>query len=48
VPLAHVNAIEPYISKQVWTIIQLRLLTAARSGELAKMSLTDPDTTGHV
>lgn len=33
VPLDRVYAIQPLVSRQVWTLIQLQLLTAARAGE---------------
>lgn len=34
VPMDRVNAIENYVSRQVWAIIQLQILTGARGGEL--------------
>jgi len=39
----YIDAIEPYVSRQVWAIIQLQLLTAARSGELVMMRPCDID-----
>lgn len=37
----HVEAVRPYVSRQVWTIIQLQMLTGARSGELVVMRARD-------
>ena len=34
VPIECVHAIEPYLRRQVWAIIQLQILTGARGGEL--------------
>lgn len=34
VPQCYVDAIEPYVSAQVWALVQLQLLTGARAGEL--------------
>lgn len=48
VPDAHVAAIEPYVSRQVWAIVQLQLLTSARAGELCIMRPVDLDTAGKV
>lgn len=48
VPIEHVDAIRPYVSKQVWSIIRLQLLTAARQGELVIMRPIDIDTTSDV
>lgn len=48
VPETHVEAIKPYVSRQVWAIIQLQLLTAARSGELVIIRPKDLRTGGHV
>lgn len=44
VPMAHVNAIRPYVSRQIWGLIQLQLHTAARPGELLKLRPIDFDT----
>ncbi len=44
VPIAFINAIEPYVSRQIWALIQLQLLTAARAGELVIMRPIDIDT----
>ena len=48
VPQADVNAVRPYVSRQVWALIQMQLLTAARPGELVKLRPVDLDTTGAV
>jgi integrase len=48
VPQEHVDAIEPYVSRQVWALIQLQLFTGARSGELVKLRPCDIDTTGKI
>ncbi len=34
VPQSEIDAIKPHVSRQVWALIQLQLLTGARSGEL--------------
>ncbi len=34
VPMEFVEAIRPFVSRQVWVMIQLQLLTGARSGEI--------------
>lgn len=46
VPDAHVDAIQPFVSRQVWTVVQLQLLTAARGGELLAMRPIDLNTNG--
>jgi integrase len=48
VPQEHVDAIRPYLSRQVEALIDLQLLTAARPGELVIMRPIDFDTTGKV
>ncbi len=48
VPLADVDAVEPYVSRQVWALIQLGLLTGARPGELILMRPDDIDQTEDV
>jgi integrase len=37
VPQEYVDAIEPYVSRQIWAMIQLQLLTAARPSEILTM-----------
>lgn len=41
VPQSHIEAIHPYVSQQIWALVQLQLLTAARSGELVIMRPID-------
>ena len=48
VPEAHINAIKPHVSRQVWALIQLQRFTAARQGELVRMRAVDIDMTGDV
>jgi len=48
VPLADVNAVEPFLCAELWTIIQLQLVTGTRSGEACIMRMADIDRTGEV
>jgi len=48
VPQGHVNAIEPYVSNQIWAIIQMQLLTAARPTEILTMRPCDIDRGGKI
>jgi len=48
VAIEHVNAVKPFVSRQVWTLIQLQLLTAARAGELVNLRPCDIDRSGKV
>lgn len=48
VPQAHIDAIQPYVSAQVWALIQLQLLTGARAGELLGMRSVDLNTSGTI
>jgi len=48
VPMEMVEAIEPFVSRQVWALVQLQLLTAARAGELTRMRPCDIDRSGKV
>jgi integrase len=48
VPVTFVEAIQPHVSRQVWAMIQLQLLTGARSGEICQMRTCDIDTKGRV
>lgn len=48
VPQAYVDAIKDYVSRQVWAMIQIQLLTGARPGEIVKMRAIDIDTTGKI
>lgn len=45
---AYIDAVQPYVSRQVWAIIQLQLFTAARCGELVTMRATEIDTSGPI
>jgi len=47
-PIEMVEAIEPFVSRQVWAIIQLQLLTGARAGELTRLRPCDIDRSGDV
>ena len=48
VPDELVDAVQPFVSRQVWAVIQLQRLTGARAGELVIMRPTDVDTSGEV
>ncbi|MCK6458104.1 MAG: site-specific integrase [Phycisphaerae bacterium] len=48
VPQEHVDAIGPFVSRQVWAMIQLQLFTAARAGEIATMRPVDIDMSGRI
>ena len=41
VPDEQIAAIEPFVSRQVWALIQLQLLTGARAGELVRLRGVD-------
>jgi len=43
VPMAMVDAIQPFVSRQVWAMVQLQLFTAARAGEIARIRPLDID-----
>jgi integrase len=45
---ALVDAVKPFVSRQVWTMIQLQRLTGARPGEICMMRTCDLVTTGEV
>ena len=42
-PTEDIDAIQPYVSRQVWAMIQLQLLTGARPGEIVLLRLADID-----
>ena len=44
----HIDAVRPYVSRQVWALIQLQLATGARGGELVGLRPIDLDTSGPV
>lgn len=46
VPIDHVHAVLPFVSRQVGAAIRLQLLTGARPGEILAMRGRDLDTTG--
>lgn len=48
VPQEWVEAIEPFVSPQIWALIHLQLLTGARPGELVIMRPGDIDTSGPI
>jgi len=48
VPIEHVNAVQPHVSRQVWALIELQLRTAARAGELVGLRPVDLNTTGRI
>lgn len=48
VPLAYVDAVQDYVSPQIWAMIQLQLLTGARPGEIMIMRAIDIDASGKV
>jgi integrase len=48
VPQAHIDAVKPFLSRQVWAMIQLQLLTAARPGEVVRLRPVDLDMSGSV
>ena len=43
VPVSYIEAVMPWVSRQVWAMIQLQLHTAARPGEICMMRLCDID-----
>ena len=47
-PQEHVDAIQSYVSRQVWAMVQLQILTAARPGEILKMRPCDIDGSGKI
>ena len=48
VPLAQVEAVLPFLSRQVKAMVRLQLVTGARGGELCSIRTCDLDTTGEV
>ena len=48
VAIEQVNAVEPFVSRQVWAMIQLQLLTGARAGELTRLRPGDIDRSSDV
>jgi len=48
VPQAFVDAVKPFVSGQVWTVIQLQTFTGMRPGEVLAMRTCDLDVSGSV
>jgi integrase len=48
VPDAFVDAVRPYVLPEIWAMIELQRLTAARPGEICVMRTCDVDMTGAV
>lgn len=48
VPQEHIEALAPHVSREVWALIRLQLLTGARSGELVQLRPCDLDMSGPV
>jgi integrase len=48
VSLESVEAVRPHVSRQVWGMVQLQLVTGARPGEIVAMRLGDLNTTGTI
>jgi integrase len=44
----HIDAIGPHVSRQVWALVQLQLLTGARAGELLGMRAVDLDMSARI
>jgi integrase len=48
VPIAHVAAVRPFVSRQVWAMIELQSLTGMRPGEVCSMRSGDLETSATV
>ncbi len=48
VPEAEIDAVRPFVARQVEALIDLQLLTGARADELTRLTLADLDTAGRV
>ncbi len=48
VPIALVEAVRPFVSRQVWGMVETQLLTGARPGEIVSMRVGEINTTGAV
>jgi len=48
VPRAFVEAIRPHVSRHVWAMIELQLLTGARPGEIVSMRTREVNTSGKI
>jgi len=47
-PSDHIDAVEPFVSREVWALIQLQLYTGARGGELLRLRPCDLNTTQEI
>ena len=47
-PEADVEAIQPFVARQVWAMVQLQRLTGMRPGEVCRMRMCDLDISGAV
>lgn len=48
VPEEYVHAIKPHVSRHIWAMVELQLLTGMRPGEVCAMRTGDIDTTGKI
>jgi integrase len=48
VPEEYVYAIKNHVSRQVWAMVELQLLTGMRPGEVCRLRTCDLDTSGKV
>ena len=48
VPMAFIDAVKPFVNRQVWSMIQLQILTGARPGEIVPMRGSDLNMSGRV
>jgi integrase len=48
VPIVFVDSIQSYVSRHVWGMIQMGLLTGARPGEIVSMRVGDINTSGRI
>jgi len=48
VPVDHVEAVKPFVTKSVRGLIELQLLTGTRSSEILELKANDIDMTGNV
>ena len=48
VPMADIEAVEPYVTSSIQGLIRLQLITGARSGEVVQLKKSDIDTSGAV
>ena len=48
VPEADIEAVKPHVSRQVWAMIQVQLVTGMRPGEVRLMRIADVDMSGSI